>query len=93
MKTALVTLVIAFAAIAAPATADTPNVYATTPEHPMHYMNTQCRTVDSTNCYWNVRDHYGMAGHSFYAMRIGNLRCVKYWEARYNRRHGFCERR
>lgn len=56
----------------------------------MRFMTHPCENEDSNNCYWDAQKRNFVGGHSFYALRVGNQDCLKYWEPAYNIKHGKC---
>lgn len=58
---------------------------ASSPSQPTpRFMTRQCAEEDSVGCWWDGGDH------SFWAIRVGNLNCAKYWNRAYDRTHANC---
>lgn len=83
----------------APALADGPgsepvaDVYATQdPAVWGSWINRPCATPYSVNCYVDVIGTTGQPGWSYWRIRVGHKVCTRYWEPRYNRKHGHCSR-
>jgi len=60
------------------------------PAKTLHFMVDSCDQEDSPNCYWDAQVAGNHRGHSFYSIRIGNKDCVRYWNWKYNIKHGRC---
>lgn len=54
------------------------------------FMRVACAQEDSSNCYWNAGESGNGEGHSFFSIRVGDKDCIRYWDAKFNRKHGFC---
>jgi hypothetical protein len=50
-----------------------------------------CETRRSVDCYWDAIGQTGEWGRSYYAIRVGKQVCIKYWDAKYDRKHGRCK--
>jgi hypothetical protein len=85
MITTAATLIAATALTMTPAIAQAP-----APAHLEKWMTTPCALEDSPNCFWDASEAGNGKGHSFYSIRIGRQDCIRYWNARYNRKHGAC---
>lgn len=65
--------------------------------HPDHapatlsFMRVPCPSEDAVmNCYWDAHRMGNGKGHSFYVILIDKAVCIKYWNASYDRMHGYC---
>lgn len=57
------------------------------------FTKVACEYEDSINCYWDATSTGNGEGHSFYAIPVGDRVCIKYWESKFNRKHGYCTAR
>lgn len=67
--------------------------------HAERFMLYKCtsKTLNQKPCYWNAREHgnYNAVSaerSSFWIIRVGDMKCKKFWDNRYDRRHGFCRK-
>lgn len=61
--------------------------------HGGDFTTKPCAKPTSVDCYWDAIGRTGQWGHSYWSIRVGRQVCIKFWDARYDRKHGHCERR